>query len=72
MSFLDNTGLAYFYSKIKEKFIRSVNTMTPDSSGNVTITNVATADNLTSPDVQQSYGTFIYRTSGGDVSLESG
>lgn len=76
MSFLDNTGLAYFYSKLKEKFIRSVTAgndiLTPDRNGNVTITNVATANNLTSPDAQTSYSTFIYRTSGGSASLTSG
>ena len=72
MSFLDQTGLAYFYSKLQEKFVRSINSITPDSTGNVAITNVSTADNLTSPDEQTSYGTYIYRTSGGDVSLSSG
>jgi hypothetical protein len=54
MSFLDSSGLSYFYSKLKEKFVRSITTgkeiLTPDTSGNVTITNVPTADNLTSPD----------------------
>ena len=72
MSFLDQAGLSYFYTKIKEKFVRSVNSIVPDASGNIAITNVATADNLTSPDEQTSYGTYIYRTSGGDVSLASG
>jgi hypothetical protein len=72
MGFLDQTGLAYFYSKIKEKFVRSINSITPDSSGNVAITNVETANNLTSPDGQTSYGKYIYRTSGGDASLSSG
>ena len=76
MSFLDNTGLSYFYSKLKEKFIRSVTTgndiLTPDIDGNVTIINVPTADNLTSPDNQTSYDKYIYRTSGGDASLTSG
>lgn len=72
MGFLDNTGLSYFYSKLKEKFIRTINSQGPDSSGNVAITNVATADNLTSPDAQASYDSFIYRTSGGNASLESG
>ena len=72
MSFLDNNGLSYFYGKIKEKFVRSVNAKTPDSTGNIDITNVATADNLTSPDAQASYDYFIYRTSGGSASLESG
>jgi len=50
MSFLDQAGLSYFYTKIKEKFVRSVNSIVPDASGNIAITNVATADNLTSPD----------------------
>lgn len=72
MTFLDNTGLAYFYGKLKEKFIRSVNSITPDDNGNVAITNVATADNLTSPDAQASYDQFVYRTSGGSASLSSG
>lgn len=72
MGFLDKEGLSYFYSKIKNKFIRSVNAKTPDETGNVNITNVATADNLTSPDAQSSYDYFIYRTSGGSASLSSG
>ena len=76
MSFLDKDGLVYFYSKLKEKFIRSVtagnDVLTPDADGNVNIVNVPTASNLTSPDAQTSYGTFIYRTSGGSASLTSG
>lgn len=72
MSFLDEIGLSYLYSKLKEKFIRSVNSITPDAFGDVKITNVATADNLTSPDNQTSYDKYIYRTSGGDASLTSG
>lgn len=72
MSFLDNTGLAYFYSKLKEKFIRSINSQIPDENGNVAITNVATADNLTAPDAQGSYDNFIYRSSGGSASIANG
>lgn len=72
MNFLDSTGLEYFYGKLKEKFIRSVNSYTPDANGNVTITNVATADNLASPDGQTIYDTFIYRTSGGRASISNG
>lgn len=72
MSFLDENGLSYFYGKLKETFIRTVNSQGPDTNGNVAITNVATADNLTSPDAQASYGEFIYRTSGGSASLSSG
>ena len=76
MSFLDENGLAYFYSKLKEKFIRTITaggkTLIPDINGNVAITNVATADNLTSPDGQTNYDVFIYRTSGGSANLASG
>lgn len=71
MSFLDNTGLAYFYSKLKEKFIQSVNGNLP-TDGNVVITNVATADNLTSSDAIESYDTYISRTSGGATNITSG
>ena len=47
MSFLDETGLAYFYSKLKEKFIRTVNGIGPSSTGNVTLaaSNIGTSDN---------------------------
>ena len=72
MNFLDSTGLEHFYNKIKQKFIRSVNSQMPDSDGNVTITNVAAADNLISPDAQTSYDNFIYRTSGGSASISNG
>lgn len=72
MDFLNSEGLSYFYEKIKQKFIRSINSKLPDNNGNITITNVATADNLTSPDAQTSYDSFIYRTSGGTASLASG
>ena len=72
MSFLDNTGLAYFYNKLKEKFIQSVNGETVDSHGNVQINQVALAENLTSPDAAASIDRFIYRTSGGSASLTSG
>lgn len=72
MSFLDNNGLSYFYQKLKGIFVRSVNSKTPDAVGNIDITNVATADNLTSPDAQGSYDYFVYRTSGGSASLSSG
>ena len=72
MSFLDKNGLSYFYQKLKGIFVRSVNSKTPDAVGNIDITNVATADNLTSPDAQGSYDYFVYRTSGGSASLSSG
>ena len=72
MSFLDNTGLAYFYNKLKGIFIRSVNGETPDALGNVRINEVELAKNLTAPDAQASIDTFIYRTTGGSASLSSG
>lgn len=72
MSFLDNTGLAYFYNKLKQIFIRSVNGETPDTTGNVRINEVELAKNLTAPDAQASIDTFVYRTTGGSASLSSG
>lgn len=72
MDFLNSEGLSYFYEKIKQKFIRSINSKFPDDNGNVNITTVATAENLVSPDAQTSYDTYIYRTSGGSASLSSG
>lgn len=71
MSFLDNTGLAYFYSKLKNKFARSINKNVPNSNGNIDIINVATANNLTSPDNVITSNAFIYRTTGGDNTLIS-
>lgn len=71
MSFLDNTGLAYFYSKLKEKFVQTVNGNLPEN-GNVEITNVATADNLTSADTLQFYDTYIGRISGGSADISNG
>jgi len=44
----------------------------PDAYGNVQINQVPLAENLTSPDAQASVESFIYRTSGGSASLESG
>lgn len=72
MGIIDNNGLSQFYSKLKEKFVQSVNSEKPDVNGNVSITHVATADNLVSPDGFTSYDTYIFRTSGGSLSLDSG
>lgn len=71
MSFLDNTGLAYFYNKLKEKFVQSVNGNLPEN-GNVEITNVATADNLTSADTSEYYDKYIGRISGGAADISNG
>ena len=72
MSLINNVGLQHFYDRIKGIFVQRVNSQAPDASGNVNITTVATAENLVSPDAQTSYDTYIYRTSGGSASLESG
>ena len=48
--------------------VKSVNGMT----GAVTINRVPLADNLTSPDNQEIYDAFIFRTSGGAASINSG
>lgn len=47
MNFLDSTGLEYFYNKLKEKFIISINSYTPDTNGNVSLTasKISTSDN---------------------------
>lgn len=71
MSFLDNTGLAYFYNKLKEKFVQSINGKLPEN-GNVEITNVATADNLTSADTSEYYDKYIGRISGGAADISNG
>ena len=71
MSFLDNTGLAYFYNKLKERFVQSVNGILPEN-GNVEITNVATADNLTSADTSEYYDKYIGRISGGAADISNG
>lgn len=72
MSFLDKTGLAYFYSKLKNKFVQSVNRIQSDDSGNVNIVSVATANNLTSPDNITTYDTFVIRSTSGDNTIPTG
>ena len=71
MSFLDNNGLAYFYDKLKSKFAQTVNGIAP-TDGNISITNVATADNLTSNDGVEFYSNFIQRIAGGDADISNG
>ena len=51
---------------------RTVNGNGPDEDGNVEVTNVALADNLTSSSSQTTLDTFTERTSGGDKSVETG
>ena len=58
-------------NQLANVFVESVNEQLPDANGDVLITNVATADNLTSPDNINDYGTFIFRTSAGTKSIAS-
>jgi len=51
---------------------KTVNGNGPDEDGNVEVTNVALADNLTSSSSQTTLDTFTERTSGGDKSVETG
>ena len=52
--------------------VRSVNFISPDANGDVAVTHVLTADNLTADDAQDIYGEFTERTTGGTVSLTDG
>lgn len=54
------------------KMVKSVNSITPDKNGNINISHVLTAANLTSDDAQDIYGEFIERTTGGTASLTDG
>lgn len=54
------------------KMVKSINSITPDASGNINIVHVRTAENLTSDDAQDIYGEFIERTTGGTASLTDG
>lgn len=54
------------------KRVKTVNSIAPDDSGNITLTHVRTAENLTSDDAQDIYGSFIERTTGGMASLTDG
>ena len=52
--------------------VKSVNSTSPDSNGNVQINKVPIADNLDSSIRQNSSGDYIVRTSGGSASLSDG
>lgn len=52
--------------------VKSVNSMTPDDTGNVELTRVPYADNLLSSGSQNSDGTFVIRATGGDASVSDG
>ena len=40
MSFLDSNGLSHFYDNLKTQFPQMVESVGPDSSGNITLSNV--------------------------------
>lgn len=52
--------------------VRSVNGVRGDSTGNVRITHVETADNLVADDAQQSVAAYVLRTSGGSTPIATG
>lgn len=52
--------------------VKSVNSLTPDDTGNVDLTRVPYADNLLSSGSQSSDGAFLIRSTGGDASISDG
>ena len=52
--------------------VKSVNSQTPDDTGNVELTRVPYADNLLSSGSQSSDGAFLIRSTGGDASISDG
>lgn len=75
MENLKKNGIKYVLNKLKSYFVliadavKSVNGNLPDSTGDITVNNVPYADNLTSESSQSGEGTFIIRTSGGEMSI---
>lgn len=73
MSIVKSDTLSYFYNKIKQVFARSVNGEKPDlETGDISITNVETANNLVGGDAVENFGEFSFRTSGGAANVTSG
>lgn len=81
MAFLDQNGLSYFWEKLKN--IGSSKIKYNDQytiseafdavqNGNIVSGKASVADNLSSVDTQSSEGSFIFRTSGGDASINTG
>ena len=72
---LDATGdttIAQALGALSVAMVKSVNLEGPDADGNVTITVVPFAENLTTEDTKQESGTFIRRTSAGSASITDG
>lgn len=73
MSIVKSNTLSYFYDKLKQVFARSVNGKKPDlETGDISITNVETANNLVGGDAVESFSRFSFRTAGGAVNITSG
>lgn len=75
---LNKAGIAYLLGKLKNVFVqikdsvRSVNGITPDEDGDITVTTVQNAETLVSESSHINEGTFIARTAGQDSSVNSG
>lgn len=67
------TTIAQAIAALNLAAVKSVNMILPDpTTGNVTITTVPFAENLTTEDTKQESGTFIRRTTAGDASISDG
>lgn len=60
------------HADVSEGTVKSVNHVEPDENGNVELTVVDYADNLTSDDAQTEFRAFIIDTSGGSQSIADG
>jgi len=59
-------------NRLRNTFVETVNFKEPDASGNVLITQVATAENLVSPDNINDTAYILFRTAGGTKSISDG
>ena len=67
-----DTTIAQALAALGAGMVKSVNLAGPDENGNVTITVVPFAENLTTEDTKQEAGTFIRRTTAGSASITDG
>lgn len=59
-------------NRLRNTFVETVNFKEPDANGNVLITQVATAENLVSPDNINDTTYILFRTAGGTKSISDG
>jgi hypothetical protein len=59
-------------NRLRNTFVETVNFKEPDANGNVLITQVATAENLVSPDNINDTAYILFRTAGGTKSISDG